>query len=149
YEHLSRAIEFSLTQLGPHGLCMGLAADWNDCLNLKGRGETIFSTFLLLRAIRELLIVLDVFPSASVDHGADVLKLSEARDRVLASIAESGWDGEWFLRGYVDSGRKIGSKESSGSTIFLNAQSWAVLSEAADKERLLQAMDSLHEHLAT
>lgn len=149
YEHLLRAIEYSLSQLGPHGLCLGLAADWNDCLNLKGRGETIFSTFLLLRAIRELLTVLEVFPTASVDCASDISKLNEARDRVLASISEHGWDGEWFLRGYVDSGTKLGSKESKGSTIFLNAQSWAVLSGAADKERLLQAMDSLHEHLAT
>jgi len=59
------------------------------------------------------------------------------------------WDGEWFLRGYVDSGKKIGSRESVGSTIFLNAQSWAVLSHAGTREQLVSAMDALHERLAT
>jgi N,N'-diacetylchitobiose phosphorylase len=149
YQHLLSAIEFSLGQRGPHGLCLGLAADWNDCLNLKGRGETIFSTYLLLRAIRELTTVLEEFPEASPNASVDLKKLAAARDEVITAIAEHGWDGEWFLRGYVDSGKKLGSRESVGSTIFLNAQSWAVLSDAADKDRLIQAMDSVHKHLAT
>jgi len=145
-EHLKQALEFSWSQLGPHGLCMGLAADWNDCLNLKGRGETIFSTFLFLRAIREYLELAECVPGVTDEA---VARFGEFRDTVLGSIEEHGWDGEWFLRGYVDSGKKIGSHESDGSKIFLNAQSWAVLSGAADDERLTQAMDSVHEHLAT
>ena len=42
YEHLKRAVQFSLDHLGPHGLPAGLYADWNDCLRLGANGESTF-----------------------------------------------------------------------------------------------------------
>ncbi len=149
FEHLKMALEFSWNQRGPHGLCKGLAADWNDCLNLKGDGETIFSTFLFLRAVRELGALIDEFASVLPTARADAARCAEFVEALTKSLDQNGWDGDWFLRGYVHSGKKIGSKESVGSTIFLNAQSWAVLSGAAPRDKLLKAMDSVHEHLAT
>src|SRR5690606_3894403 len=109
--HLRQAVEFSWTELGPHGLCKGLAADWNDCLNLKGDGETIFSTFLLVRAIREFLDLVEAVPGLPESVSDDCSRFESYRDQLLTSIAAHGWDGEWFLRGYVDSGKKLGSKE--------------------------------------
>lgn len=149
FEHLRQAVEYSWTELGPHGLCKGLSADWNDCLNLKGDGETIFSTFLLLRGIREFLELAANVKGLPDGATEDVARFETYREQLLTAIAAHGWDGEWFLRGYVDSGKKLGSKESTGSKIFLNAQSWAVLSDAAPKKQLTQAMDSVHSHLAT
>ena len=35
YEHLERAIRYTLDRLGPHGLPQIGHADWNDCLNLN------------------------------------------------------------------------------------------------------------------
>src|SRR5690606_19286985 len=149
YEHLRAALEFSWSQRGPHGLCLGLAADWNDCLNLKGRGETIFSTFLFLRAVREFMALAQRYVGLQ-GHTKDDLQSARAMEgALLSAIDEHAWDGKWFLRGYVDSGKKLGAADSEGSRIFLNAQSWAVLSEAAERDRLLQAMESVHERLAT
>ena len=147
YEHLKMALEFSWNNRGPHGLCLGLAADWNDCLNLKGKGETIFSTFLFLRAINELLDLCQTVKRGTSE--TDIAHFGAYKDELTARIAEHGWDGEWFVRGYVDSGKKLGSVESEGSTIFLNAQSWAVLSSGAERKKLVQAMDAVHKHLAT
>ena len=45
YEHLKRSLDFSAEQIGPHGICLGLRADWNDCLNLGG-GESAMVSFL-------------------------------------------------------------------------------------------------------
>jgi cellobiose phosphorylase len=42
YDHLKRAIRFSMEHLGPHGLPAGLYADWNDCLRLGKDGESSF-----------------------------------------------------------------------------------------------------------
>ena len=42
YEHLKRAIKFSLNHLGPHNMPAGLYADWNDCLRLGVNGESSF-----------------------------------------------------------------------------------------------------------
>ena len=55
YEHLKQALEFSWSKRGPHGLLLGLAADWNDCINLKGKGESIWSTFPVLPRLTEFI----------------------------------------------------------------------------------------------
>lgn len=149
YEHLKRALDFSYRERGPHGLCLGLAADWNDCLNLRGKGESTFSTFLFLRALREFLQVVEQHPKARGASATDAAHYRAMLLEIEQACAKHSWDGQWFLRGYVDSGKKIGSHESAGSTIFLNAQSWAVLSGADSRERLVSAMDALHERLAT
>jgi N,N'-diacetylchitobiose phosphorylase len=148
-QHLQKALDFSYAQRGPHGLCLGLAADWNDCLNLRGKGESTFTTFLFLRALREYLQLRERFPDSPQAGQSDDAHYRKMLAEMERAAAEHTWDGEWFLRGYVDSGKKLGSAESSGSTIFLNAQSWAVLSEAAPRERLVAAMDAMHERLAT
>src|SRR5690554_3091452 len=43
YEHLKRILDFSAEQLGPNGICKGLRADWNDCLNLGGEESALVS----------------------------------------------------------------------------------------------------------
>ncbi len=149
YEHLKRAIDFSWSKRGPNGFCLGLAADWNDCLNLTGQGETLFSTFLLLRGLREFLVLAERTAGDSAERAHDIELYGRLRDELLVRVEQAAWDGEWFLRGYLDSGRKLGSNESEGSKIFLNTQTWAVLAEAAPRDRLARAMDSVHEHLAT
>ncbi|MCI9269406.1 MAG: N,N'-diacetylchitobiose phosphorylase, partial [Lawsonibacter sp.] len=45
YDHLKRALDFSLKHLGPHGMPAGLHADWNDCLRLGAEGESSFVAF--------------------------------------------------------------------------------------------------------
>lgn len=144
YEHLKRALEFSWAKRGPHGLCMGLAADWNDCLNLKGTGETTFSSFLLLKGLGEFL---EIARRRGVDR--DVEAYDARRRELKALIDEHVWDGAWFLRGFLASGRKLGAASSEQSKIFLNSQSWAVMAGAAERDKLITAMDSVHEHLAT
>ena len=39
YEHMTKILDFSAEQVGATGVCKGLRADWNDCLNL-GVGES-------------------------------------------------------------------------------------------------------------
>jgi len=45
FGHLKRALEFNLERTGAHGLPCGLKADWNDCLRLGYRGESLFVAF--------------------------------------------------------------------------------------------------------
>ena len=51
YQPLKRAINFSMTHLGPHGMPAGLHADWNDCLVLGSQGESTFVAFQLYYAL--------------------------------------------------------------------------------------------------
>ncbi|HYH03257.1 MAG TPA: glycosyl hydrolase family 65 protein, partial [Bacillota bacterium] len=144
YEHLKQALEFSWGKRGPHGLLLGLRADWNDCLNLKGKGESLWSTFLYYLALTEFITLAEKMGrQEEVDH------YNAYRTEIKGQIDRFAWDGAWFLRGYLDSGRKLGGQESEQAKIFINSQTWAVVSGAAPREQGLTAMDSLHRYLAT
>jgi len=143
-EHLCRALEFSNTHLGPHGFLLGLRADWNDCINLRGKGESMFSTFLFLKGIEELEELTAQIGKTEV--AAPWLKVrSEMRDKV----DRLAWDGDWYLRGFLDSGKKLGGHASEQSFIFINSQTWAVIGGVGSRDRAVKAMDSLHKYLAT
>ena len=144
YEHLKKALDFSWSKRGPHGLLLGLSADWNDCINLRGKGESVWSTQLFHLALRETITL-----SGRVGRSDDAARFEGWRAEIAGILANKAWDGKWFLRGYLDSGRKLGSRESEQSKIFLNTQTWAVFSGSATPEQGRQAMDSLHELLAT
>jgi len=144
YEHLKRALQFSWGKRGQHGLLLGMMADWNDCINLKGKGESVWSTMLYHLALTEMITL-----ASRLGRKEDEETFSMWRTVIADTLATHAWDGKWFLRGYLDSGRKLGSHQSEQSKIFINTQSWAVLSGAATHGQALQAMDSLREHLAT
>ena len=144
YDHLKKALEFSWGKRGPHGLLLGLAADWNDCINLKGQGESIWSTFLYCVGLNEFIALAEQLgQTADADH------FRAYRQEIKDHINKHAWDGKWFLRGYLDSGKKLGGQASEQAKIFINSQTWAVIANVADREMLVTAMDSLKELLAT
>ncbi len=143
YEHMMRILDFSAEEVGFHGICKGLRADWNDCLNLGG-GETALVTFLHIWALRNFLELAELRQdTVGKEKYTSVLeKVTEAADREL-------WDGEWFIRGITKNGKKIGTKEDVEGKIHLESNAWAVLSGAATKEQGIKAMDSIAEYLET
>jgi N,N'-diacetylchitobiose phosphorylase len=145
YEHLKRALDFSYNNRGPHGLLLGLAADWNDCINLKGNGESIWSTFLFCTGIKEFIQLAKRFKKPE----KDIKFYTEYLNEFEKIINEYTWDGEWFLRGYLDSGEKLGGKDSRQSKIFINSQTWSVIANVFSKEKQEEAMNSLNKYLAT
>jgi N,N'-diacetylchitobiose phosphorylase len=144
YSHLKQALEFSWGKKGPHGLLLGLAADWNDCINLKGKGESTWSTFLYYRALEEFIVL-----AKRYGQEQDAAHFLAYQREIKENLDKFAWDGEWFVRGFLDSGRKLGSHESEQSKIFINSQTWAVVSQAAGLDKGKKAMDSLQKFLAT
>ena len=55
--------------------------------------------------------------------------------RLQQAIEREAWDGDWYRRGYFDDGTPLGSVSSDECRIDSIAQSWAVISGAADPER--------------
>lgn len=143
-EHMEKALEFSMSKRGPNGVLLGLRADWNDCINLRGAGESMFSTFLFVKGVKEFITLAKRLKKDDL-----VAKLQGDVDEIQSKIDARAWDGEWFLRGFLDSGKKLGGKDSDGSKIFINSQSWAAIADVAPKDKLVKSMDSLHKHLAT
>lgn len=143
YEHMKRILDFSAEQVGATGICKGLRADWNDCLNLGG-GESAMVSFLHYWAISHFLQLAEY-----LGRTEDVEKYQAMRERVGNVCNRELWDKEWFIRGITKNGKKIGTSEDAEGKVHLESNAWAVLSGAADVEKGKCAMDSVDKYLFT
>ncbi len=142
--HLRRAIEFNLNRSGAHGLPCGLAADWNDCLVLGHQGESVFVAFQLRFALITYIEICKL-----LGRPAEV-KWAESKLFPLdSSIEKHTWDGQWYLRAYRHDGLKYGSKEDEEGSLWLNPQTWAVISGHTDVKRRKELLDVIYERLFT
>ena len=144
YEHCVRAIKYGL-KFGEHGLPLMGCGDWNDGMNLvghQGKGESVWLAFFLYHVLQQ-------FAKLAQRKGdgtfADQCILEATRLR--ENIEKSAWDGNWYRRAYFDDGTPLGSITNDECQIDAIAQSWAVLSSAADPQRARTAMEALNQRL--
>jgi cyclic beta-1,2-glucan synthetase len=64
-----------------------------------------------------------------------------------AALEREAWDGDWYRRGFYDDGTPLGTASAVECRIDSIAQSWAVLSGAADPVRAAHAMASAEREL--
>ena len=143
YEHLKRAIKFSMERLGDHDMPAGLHADWNDYLRLGAKGESTFVAFQLYYAMTELRKM-----AQYKGDTAYVAYLDEVQAKLSASL-EKCWDEDRFIRGIRDNGVIVGAKKDPEANMWLNPQSWSVISKFAEGERAETAMNSVYNILNT
>lgn len=143
--HLKRSVAFTMNSLGEHGFPLMLASDWNDMLYKvcrRGKGESIWSSMqfgTVLKMMAEMAGLMD-------EDGAYYEEIYNGQRELVNSIA---WDGNWFRRCITDEGRYIGSEKESQAKIWLNTQSWSVISRMGDRDKQIKAMDSVKELLDT
>ncbi len=143
YEHMTRILDFSARQVGQNGICKGLRADWNDCLNLGG-GESAMVSFLFVWAARQF-VELAEYLGKTEDAG----KYSQLADDMAKTCEDVLWDGEWYIRGITADNRKIGSHVDGEGKVHMESNTWAVLSGVAKGERARKCMDAVHDYLYT
>ncbi|RMD77390.1 MAG: hypothetical protein D6820_11630 [Lentisphaerae bacterium] len=113
-------------------------------MRLGERGESMFVAFQLRLAFREFIELAKLAGRSDKAAWAEVeLK---RYDELLEKYA---WDGQWYLRAYREDGFKFGSATSEEGRIFMNAQTWAVISGHAQGERARQILEIMHRELAT
>jgi cyclic beta-1,2-glucan synthetase len=144
YEHCARSILRGL-RTGVHGLPLMGSGDWNDGMNLVGelgKGESVWLGFFL----HEVLVR---FGEVARQHGDNSFAERCQREaaRLRDSIERNGWDGEWYRRAYFDDGSPLGSAANPECRIDSIAQSWSVLSGAADPGRSRRAMAAVDQFL--
>ena len=147
WEHLLRGIDFTEKHLGEHGLPLILFSDWNDHLGpfgRKGKGESVMVSQQLIYALRQMSEL------AEMRGDQEAVKRFAARIRQQEEALEKyAWDGEWYLRGLDDEGKPIGTHTAENMRIWLNTQSWMIISGAGKREQEIQAMDSAKAQLDT
>jgi cyclic beta-1,2-glucan synthetase len=144
FEHCALALDASLA-IGGHGLPLMGTGDWNDGMNRvgeKGAGESVWLGWFLHAALTAFL------PLAEArGETVRVEKWASHALALQASLEREAWDGEWYRRAFFDDGELLGSATSEECRIDSIAQSWAVLSGAAEPERAKQAMGALDREL--
>ncbi len=146
-QHVLGAIDYTLGHMSERGLPLIMAADWNDGLDYvgrQGRGESTMVAAHLAWTLKELASLLWFV-------GSDALaqKYIEERDKLIRNINQYLWDGDWYIRGTRDDGEAFGSSRNIEGRIFINAQSWMVLADAAPRNRAIRCMNSVKTHLDT
>ncbi len=140
FEHLTRSVDYTLANLGPHRLPLIGRADWNDCLNLncfsEEPGESFQTTGPSEGPVAESVFIAAMFVKYAREY-ADIAEVSgnaaeaerarQAAAEMEHAIDTDGWDGEWFVRAYDAAGNKVGSAECEEGQIYIEPQGFAPL----------------------
>ena len=119
--------------------------DWNDGMNRvgqQGRGESVWLGWFLHIILREFSKIAD---TRGEHKRAETWRLHVSA--LKAALERDGWDGEWYRRAYYDDGTPLGSATDSECRIDSIAQSWGIISGAAEPARRVRAMAAVDHHL--
>jgi cellobiose phosphorylase len=161
WDHMRRAISFTLAHRGPHGLPRLGFADWDDTMNLdhgSGLAESVWTAQQFCRAaldFREL--------AAFLGREIDAAELRVCYETMRDTIESTTWVQQptagapspgsarppapgYYLRAYDDAGEPVGAPGAAHHALALNTQTWAVIGEL-DRERATEGMTAVHEQL--
>jgi cellobiose phosphorylase len=143
-EHLARAASFTRGNVGARGLPLLGFADWNDTVNLRAGAESVFTACLYGAALNEL--------AALADAGGDAEAAARWRSwhaEMKKRVNDCAWDGEWWIRYFDADGTPIGTSRAEKARIWINSQTWSVISGFAESDRARACMDSVFRYLNT
>jgi cyclic beta-1,2-glucan synthetase len=144
FEHCARTLDHSL-KVGAHGLPLMGCGDWNDGMNRvghQGKGESVWLAWFLIATLSEFAAI-----AQARGETERVLRWNEHIANLKAAVEAEGWDMSWYRRAFFDDGTPLGSASNTECRIDSLAQTWGVISGAADPERARMAMNSVREYL--
>jgi cyclic beta-1,2-glucan synthetase len=144
FDHCALALDKSLAT-GAHGLPLMGTGDWNDGMDRvgeNGKGESVWLGWLLYSTLTSFAGISDRHNAG--EHAAE---WRDAAAKLKASLEREAWDGDWYRRAYFDDGSPLGSVTNSECRIDSIAQSWSVISRAAEPARAARAMEAVDKYL--
>ena len=122
----------------------GLYADWNDCLRLGANGESSFVAMQFYYA----MAVLKQFAKYMKDKEYEKY-LEKKLEETGGIIQKLCWDQDRFIRGYTETGARIGAPKDPEANLWLNPQSWSVISGLATADQADIALANVYKQLNT
>jgi len=145
FEHLEKNLNFTFNDVGERGLPRIGHADWNDAIDAAGIKERGESVWLAMALVRSLKILAELAALIGEEEKAkDFVSKAHTMAKTINAVA---WDGQWYQRGFTDDGTVYGSSRNKEGKIYINSQSWAILSGVATPERTKAVLKSVDKHL--
>jgi cellobiose phosphorylase len=147
YDHLIKALDYTLARESDRGISLRQKADWNDALSgsSEGIGESMMVANQLCWNLRELIPILH----ARNDQDAAAHYFAHY-ERISHNLNKFAWDGQWYIRATEDTKKTIGSHKNNEGVIHLNGQTWPIISGVAQyKDRGIKAMKQVWKKLMT
>lgn len=131
--HVVRALDFLENNKGAHGLLLIKFGDWNDSLTgagKEGRGESVWLSMAYAFALEEMVSLCSYLGEVELKA-----RLAAQETAMRQALIDNAWDGDRFLRCYTDDGDVIGSSRNKYGRLFLETQSFALITRLADPKR--------------
>ncbi|KAI1473007.1 glycoside hydrolase family 94 protein [Daldinia caldariorum] len=147
FERFSRAMDWLLSARDARGLSYIAQGDWCDPLNMvgyKGKGVSGWQTVATAFALKLWADICEHEGKADLAERYRV-KAKEVNDAANAHL----WDGDWFARGITDDNVIFGVKTDNEGRIWLNPQSWSILSGAASSDQIARILPQVDSQMST
>ena len=147
WEHLLRAVEFTEAHLGRNGIPLTLRGDWNDIIgkfSQGGKGESVFAAQQYVVALDKLISI-----AKAINDQKNIEKITTYKDKQVQAILKCAWNGKWWYRCFKDDGTPVGCETDEFGKIWINSQTWSVISGVGTPEQMKAGMDAVSEHLDT
>jgi cellobiose phosphorylase len=145
YSHMRCALDFAISATTKRGLPKIMNGDWNDTLDHigpLGKGETVWGAFFLAYVLNKTFELVEYRKDFST-----LERWKKTYDSLKKATNEFCWDGQWYIRAFKDDGQPVGTHDQKQGKIFINSQTWSVISGLATKERADLALASCKKYL--
>lgn len=147
YQHISKAMHWLLQSRDSRGLSLINQGDWCDPMNMVGYKGKGVSAWLTIASAYAFNVWSELCESVGNSTDADFWK---TQGKMLNKLANKHfWCGNWYARGITDGGRLFGTEADKEGKIFLNPQSWAMLSGACDENHISSLLSHIDRELDT
>ncbi|GAW20302.1 hypothetical protein ANO14919_098040 [Xylariales sp. No.14919] len=147
FQRIGRAVDWLLSARDERGLSYIAQGDWCDPMNMvgyKGKGVSGWLTLATGFACRLWADVCEQQGQAGL-----AARYRESAQAVNDAANAYMWHGSWFARGITDDNVVFGLASDKEGKIWLNPQTWSILSGAASPQQTRQMLAAVDEHLST
>ncbi len=144
FDHLRRALAFTRSDTGAHGLPRLGFADWNDTLNLPAGAESLLTACLYGKGLKEMIELCAFL--GDKDH---TNQFTTWYADLEALFSRHAWDGDWFISYFDADATPLGTHLNDAGQIYNYGQSWPVISGLAGAEKGRQALEAVFQRLNT
>jgi len=148
--HIELALDWLIKARDHRGLSYIEQGDWCDPMNMvgyKGKGVSAWLSLATAYAINTWCQLCEQY---HVNLNGE--KLSNYRDiaqSINKAVNQHLWHNKWFARGITDEGRVFGTELDAQGKIYLNPQSWAMLSGATNDSQQQLMISAITSQLMT